>query len=166
MHRLKKLAMDTTMFQSSVDQVSKKGRDLLKSLEDFKFTLEQTARLLNNNQDIAQGMIQKRKNVDEITSKLYQIVFDIENMDISQSYTENQPITQRPDNNVPKDDSRKPVPGQPPAGIPVPNNAAPTPPQPGAEKPKMPEVPKDDEKSKDDSKKDSKEDSKEDSEEE
>lgn len=91
--RLKKLAMDPNAFQGTIDQTSKKGREILKSLEDLKFTFEQTARLLKNNQEMAQGMIQKRKEIDGITSKLYQIVFDIENMDISLAFTnQNQPV--------------------------------------------------------------------------
>ena len=91
--RLRKLAMDASTFQGTIDQTSKKGREILKSLEDLKFTFEQTARLLKNNQEIAQGIIQKRKEIDVITSKLYQIVFDIENMDISLAFNnQNQPV--------------------------------------------------------------------------
>ena len=93
MSRLKKLAMDMTAFQGILDQASDKGREILKSLEDFKFTLEQSARLLKNDQEVAQGMIQKRKSIDEITAKLYQLVFDIENMDISLAFNnQNQPV--------------------------------------------------------------------------
>lgn len=93
MSRLRKIAMDMNAFQGTINQTSNKGREILKSLEDFKFTLEQTARLLQNNQEMAQGMIQKRKAIDEITSKLYQIVFDIENTDISMAFqTQNQPV--------------------------------------------------------------------------
>ena len=91
--RLRKIAMDANTFQGTIDQTSKKGREILKSLEDLKFTFEQTARLLKNNQEIAQGIIQKRKEIDVITSKLYQIVFDIENMDISLAFNnQNQPV--------------------------------------------------------------------------
>lgn len=91
--RLRKLAMDSNTFQGTINQTSKKGREILKSLEDLKFTFEQTARLLKNNQEIAQGMIQKRKEIDGITAKLYQIVFDIENMDISLAFNnQNQPV--------------------------------------------------------------------------
>ena len=74
MSRLKKLAMDMAAFQGILEQTSDKGREILKSLEDFKFTLEQSARLLKNDQEIAQGMVQKRKSIDEITTKLYQLV--------------------------------------------------------------------------------------------
>ena len=135
--RLKKLAMDASTFQGTIDQTSKKGREILKSLEDLKFTFEQTARLLKNNQEIAQGIIQKRKEIDVITSKLYQIVFDIENMDISLAFNnQNQPVmedvptkspmgedsTEQQDNkqqdnkqpNTEKPDTEKPEPPAPP----------------------------------------------------
>lgn len=161
MHRLKRLAMDINSFQSSINQVSQKGRTILKSLEDFKFTLEQTARLLNNNQDIAQGMIQKRKGIDELTGKLYQIVFDIENMDISQAYTnQNNQVTQTPGNAVNNPNQQgqpnKPgIPGQPPMPNANPGgNNAPVPG--GAPMPNMPKPPKPPENNSDDKKTDDK----------
>lgn len=116
----KKYAMDMNAFQSTINQTSQKGREILKSLEDFKFTLEQTARLLNNNQKLSQGMIQKRKSIDEISTKLYQIVFDMENMDISNAFmTQNQPVMEEVPNKPPvgkqqPGTSEKPqLPGQP-----------------------------------------------------
>ncbi len=91
MSRLKKIAMDMNAIKNVINQSSTKGRKILKELEDFKFTLEQTARLLNNDQSVAQGMIKKRKAVDEISTKLYQIVFDIENLDITESFSQQNP---------------------------------------------------------------------------
>lgn len=129
MSRLKRIiAMDMNAFQGTINQTSQKGRDILKSLEDFKFTLEQTARLLNNNQELAQGMIKKRKSIDEISGKLYQIVFDIENMDISESFNnQQQPVMTDAPNVVPGQEQppanaagpgQPPVPGAPTPGIP------------------------------------------------
>ena len=91
MSRLKKVAMDMNAIKNVLDQSSSKGRKILKELEDFKFTLEQTARLLNNNQAVTQGLIKKRTAIDEISTKLYQIVFDIENLDVSESFNEQNP---------------------------------------------------------------------------
>lgn len=128
MSRLKKLAMDMAAFQGILEQTSDKGREILKSLEDFKFTLEQSARLLKNDQEIAQGMVQKRKSIDEITTKLYQLVFDIENMDISLAFNnQNPPVME----NVPtKSPSNKQVENidssqsqQSPPTTPVPNES-------------------------------------------
>lgn len=136
MSRLKKKAMDMSSFQGILDQASDKGREILKSLEDFKFTLEQSARLLKNDQEISQGMIQKRKSIDELTGKLYQIVFDIENIDISMAFQEQSPVVRE---NVPtkvktpevKEQNKPPVnaptPVQPPVQPPVmPPNVPPT----------------------------------------
>jgi len=124
--RLKKIiAMDMNAFQGTINQTSQKGRDILKSLEDFKFTLEQTARLLNNNQELAQGMISKRKSIDEISGKLYQIVFDIENMDISESFNnQSQPVMTDMPNKVPGQE-------QPPEGAETPGQPVPEQPVPG-----------------------------------
>ena len=137
MKRLRKKAMDEETFKSSLNQVSQKGRNILKSLEDFKFTLEQSAKLLTNDQNIAQGMIQKRKSVDEISSKLYQIVFDIENIDISEAFMQqDQQVMQsapnkeinKPTNNIPGQPS---IPGQPQPNIPgKPQSGIPGQPQP------------------------------------
>jgi DNA polymerase III alpha subunit (gram-positive type) len=149
---MEKTSMDINSFQSIISQTSKKGRDILKSLEDFKFTLEQTARLVNNNQQLAQGMITKRKSVDEISNKLYQIVFDIENMDISQAFqNQNQPVMQdAPTKNPTQQTPQNPgVPGIPPT-----NGQPPT--IPGT--PPMPNLPKkeDESKPKDNKKEDTK----------
>lgn len=121
MSRLKKIAMDMNAFQGIINQTSNKGREILKSLEDFKFTLEQSARLLKNDQDITQGMIQKRKSLDEITAKLYQIVFDIENMDISMAFNnQNQPVVQDVPVGQPK--PKQPTPVQQPGNADAENN--------------------------------------------
>jgi hypothetical protein len=124
--------MDMNAFQGTINQTSQKGREILKSLEDFKFTLEQTARLLTNNQELSQGMIQKRKSIDEISGKLYQIVFDIENTDISESFNnQNQSVMTDAPTNVPGQSPEEinppgqAIPGQPPVpgGMPEPGGA-------------------------------------------
>lgn len=133
MSRLKKMSMDINSFESTINQTGQKGRQILKSLEDFKFTLEQTARLLKNNQQMSQGMIQKRKSIDEISSKLYQIVFDLENMDISNAFmTQNQPVMEELPNKSPDGNKDNKIPdssnGQQPVA-PLPNgNQNPMPP--------------------------------------
>jgi hypothetical protein len=125
----KKAAMDMNSFQSVISQTSKKGRDILKTLEDFKFTLEQTARLVKNNQQLAQGMITKRKSIDEISNKLYQIVFDIENMDISDAFQNQNPAVMQ---DMPNKDPNEQPPGGPPTpGMPGGPGAPGTPPMNG-----------------------------------
>lgn len=79
-------AMDEKMIGSTLNQVSDKGRQILKELEDFKFTLQQTSRILQNNQQMVKNLDTKRKTVDEISNKLYQLVFDVENIDITTTF--------------------------------------------------------------------------------
>lgn len=186
MSRLRKKAtMDMNSFQSVINQTSKKGRDILKTLEDFKFTLEQTARLVNNNQQLAQGMITKRKSVDEISNKLYQIVFDIENMDISDAFqSQSQPVLQdaptkdpnQQPSGTPGAPGTPPMNGQPPAGpagqppmpgqTPAPGGAPPTPPAPPSGDKEDSEDSKDKSEDKEDNKSDEKSDDKDDKKEE
>ena len=79
------------LIEHSIEQISNSGRSLLKEIEKFKFNLEQTSRMLSQNPQLSQGMMSKRKSVNEISNKLYQIIFDIENTDISLSFQQENP---------------------------------------------------------------------------
>ncbi|AEO93291.1 gp20 [Bacillus phage G] len=85
--RLKKTAlMPTQMFESQLDQISDKGRDVLKALEDYKFFVDQTSRVMKNDPALIEVIVGKKKNLEEASAKIYDIVFDIENLDISALY--------------------------------------------------------------------------------
>ena len=79
------------LIKSSIEQISNTGREVLKQVEKFKFNLEQTSRMLSQNPQLSQGMMAKRKSVNEISEKLYQIIFDIENTDISLAFKQESP---------------------------------------------------------------------------
>ena len=79
------------LIKSSIEQISNTGREVLKQVEKFKFNLEQTSRMLSQNPQLSQGMMTKRKSVNEISEKLYQIIFDIENTDISLAFQQESP---------------------------------------------------------------------------
>ena len=79
------------LIEHSIEQISNSGRSLLKEIEKFKFNLEQTSRMLSQSPQLSQGMMSKRKSVNEISNKLYQIIFDIENTDISLSFQQENP---------------------------------------------------------------------------
>lgn len=79
------------LIEHSIEQISNSGRSLLKEIEKFKFNLEQTSRILSQSPQLSQGMMSKRKSVNEISNKLYQIIFDIENTDISLSFQQENP---------------------------------------------------------------------------
>lgn len=97
--RLKKLAlMPTQMFQSQLDQISDKGRDVLKAIEEYKFFVEQTSRVMKNDPALTEVIIGKKKNLEEASTKIYDIVFDIENLDISSLYDRQQELTNHEEN--------------------------------------------------------------------
>ena len=91
--RLKKIAlMPIQTFQSQLDQISDKGRDLLKAIEEYKFFVEQTSRVMKNDPALTEIIVSKKKNLEEASQKIYDIVFDIENLDISALYERQQEV--------------------------------------------------------------------------
>ena len=114
---IKKSMMTPEMFESNIKQLSDKGRAILRSIEDYKFTLEQTARLMVNDQQLSQKLIQKRKSMEAAAGQVFSVVFDIENIDITTAW-ENQ-VTQ----NMPSEPPTSPV------APPNPNQQPPQPPQ-------------------------------------
>ena len=123
---LTKTSMDMEMIKKSYEQISSKGRDILKQLEEFKFTLEQSERLFQNNQQLLKNIDNKRNSIDEVSNKIYQLVFDIENTDISKTFEQllepDQGVQQDAPNNSPAGEKpQQPVPGPGQPG-PVPPN--------------------------------------------
>lgn len=93
--RLKKVAlMDPAMFENTLDQISDKGRAILQAIEEYKFNIDQTLRVVKNDQALTNIINQKKKNLDHAAQDLYAIVFEIENVDISEAYNEQQEATQ------------------------------------------------------------------------
>lgn len=107
MRRLvKKSIMNPEMFKGTLEQLSNQGREILKDIEEYKFKLEQAARITTNDQQITQKIIQKQKQLDVASGQIYAIVFDIENIDITQAYDQQQintnpNIQTKPEVNVP-----------------------------------------------------------------
>jgi len=96
---IKKALIDINIFKSTLSQLSTKGRGVLKNIEDYKFTIEQTTRLLANDQHLAQKIIQKKKILDQAAGLIYSVVFDIENIDITQEYNDQiQEVENGPEN--------------------------------------------------------------------
>lgn len=115
---LTKTSMDMEIIKKSYEQISNKGRDILKQLEEFKFTLEQSERLFQNNQQLLKNIDNKRNSIDEVSNKIYQLVFDIENTDISKTFEQllepDQGVQQDIPNSSPAgEQSQQPGPGQP-----------------------------------------------------
>lgn len=105
---VKQSIMNIEMFKGTLNQLSDEGRDILKLIEDYKFKLDQTCRLTANDQQLTQKLVQKRKQLDVASGQIYSIVFDIDNIDITQAY-EQQQINTNPNMPV-KNDVNKPAP--------------------------------------------------------
>ena len=84
-----------TMYENTFKNMSNEGRKILKSLEKFKFSLEQGSRMVSQIPQLSSGLMSKRKSIDEISNKLYQLVFDLENTDISNSFQQENPFAER-----------------------------------------------------------------------
>ena len=107
---IKQSIMNIEMFKGSLNQLSDEGRDILKLIEDYKFKLDQTCRLTANDQQLTQKLQQKRKQLDVASGQIYSIVFDIDNIDITKAY-EQQQLNTNP--NMPSKTTTAPVGGQP-----------------------------------------------------
>ena len=121
---IKESVMSQEMFESNLKQLSEKGREILRSIEDYKFTIEQAARVFTNDQQLTQKLIQKRKTMDAAAGQIYSVVFDIENIDIVSAYeSQVAQSTQQP--------SAPPLGGaaHPPVSPPQQNTPPPQPPQ-------------------------------------
>ena len=102
--KLKKVAlMDPAVFENTLDQISDKGRAILKSIEDYKFSIDQTLRVVKNDQALTNIISQKKKNLEHAAQDLYTIVFEIENVDITEAYNEQEEATNpvQPDESQP-----------------------------------------------------------------
>ncbi|MFW6015675.1 MAG: hypothetical protein ACOCRK_04500 [bacterium] len=87
---MKKALMSPEMLEGTIDQLGEQGREILKLMEQYKFKLEQAARITTNDQNLTQKIIQKKKMIDNAAGQIYSVVFDIENIDITQAYEEQQ----------------------------------------------------------------------------
>lgn len=72
--------------KAQIDQISDKGRSILKDIEEYKFFIEQMARAMKNNQFLAQMVSDKKNILEEASQKIYDIVFEMENMDVMKIY--------------------------------------------------------------------------------
>ena len=84
-----------TMYENTFKNMGNEGRKILKSLEKFKFSLEQGSRMVSQIPQLSSGLMSKRKSIDEISNKLYQLAFDLENTDISNSFQQENPFAER-----------------------------------------------------------------------
>jgi len=97
MSRLKKVAlMNPEMFKGTLKQLGTKGRSILKEIEDYKFSLEQAARIVANDPNLGQKLVEKKKKLDKAAGEIYSIVFEIENIDITKEFQQQQQFVNNP----------------------------------------------------------------------
>lgn len=104
----KKAIMDPSVFEGTLDQISDKGRAILKAIEEYKFYIDQTLRMIKTNPALSNLITQKKKNLDHAAQDLYSIVFEIENIDILEEYKKQLEMIEQnnqPQNNENKDDN-------------------------------------------------------------
>ena len=88
--RKKRLIKKASPVDQSLTAISSDGRKILQMLENMKFKIEQSARILGNDPDSSKKIMQNSSMIDQIESMLYGICFNLENMDLIPSYNENQ----------------------------------------------------------------------------
>jgi hypothetical protein len=76
--------------EQSLKNISNDGRKILQMLENMKFKLEQSARLLGNNPDAAKKIMQNSDIIEQTQSAVYSICYNLENLDLVPSYNESQ----------------------------------------------------------------------------
>lgn len=97
MSRLRKVAlMSSEMFSGTLKQLGDKGRLILKNIEDYKFSLEQAARIVSNDNNLSQRLVEKKKELDAAAGQVYSIVFEIENIDITNEFQQQQQFVNNP----------------------------------------------------------------------
>ena len=87
---IKKSAIDIDVFEQTLENISDEGRQILINIENYKFNLEQATRIISNDEMLSQKIKQKQRILDTVAGQIYGIVFDIENIDITQLYTNQQ----------------------------------------------------------------------------
>lgn len=110
---------DSGLIDASVNQLSTAGRNILKTIEEYKFKVDQVKRILHNNPAFNTLLEQKEKNLDAAANEIYQLVFSIENIDITNV------ANQLPDQPTPH--HTPPSVGATPQGPTVPEGGAPAP---------------------------------------
>jgi len=89
------------VFEGSIEQLTKQGREILRLMEDYKFKIDQTARIIKNDESLTQKIIQKKKLIDNAAGQIYTTVFDLENIDITKAYEDQQLLNTHDNKNQP-----------------------------------------------------------------
>lgn len=77
---------NTAFYSNILKNIANEGREVLKTIENYKFKLNQSKNTMNGNQQLLKKLEQKEKIIDNAAGQIYSIVFDLENIDIMPEY--------------------------------------------------------------------------------
>lgn len=78
--------VNTAFYSNILKNIANEGREVLKTIENYKFKLNQSKNAMNGNQQLLKKLEQKEKIIDNAAVQIYSIVFDLENIDIMPEY--------------------------------------------------------------------------------
>lgn len=80
----------TNIMENSLQNLANEGRQILRIIDDYKFKLIQSSNIFNNSPSIKAKLDQKQKILASAASLIYSIVFDMENINLTPLYEEEQ----------------------------------------------------------------------------
>lgn len=90
MKRLIKRADSTNVIVNSINNLVQEGRGVLKRIENYKFKLAQSEKMMQGNEALLTKLQQKEKILDSASAQIYGIIFDLENFDLTPNYSNEQ----------------------------------------------------------------------------
>ena len=90
MKRLIKKADNTKIIINSINNLVQEGRGVLKRIENYKFKLTQSEKMMQGNEALLTKLQQKEKILDSASAQIYGIIFDLENFDLTPNYSNEQ----------------------------------------------------------------------------
>ena len=83
MKRLIRKADNTKIIINSINNLVQEGRGVLKRIENYKFKLTQSEKMMQSNDALLTKLRQKEKILDSASAQIYGIIFDLENFDLT-----------------------------------------------------------------------------------
>ncbi len=93
--------VNTEPLEIQIDQIAKKGADVLKEVEDYRDFVDEIAGSMSTSEPLANEIMERAKEIDEATDKLYTFIQDLKSRKVMDSYQN--PLMGMP-NDEPSDD--------------------------------------------------------------
>ena len=72
--------------ESQTKQIADKGRDSVEKIEEYKFFVDQMSKNMKANPALADAVKEKEKDLEQASQKIYDVVYEMENMDVMKQY--------------------------------------------------------------------------------